>query len=61
MGASFEDLVETDILVKTNLKSELSFVILIRLKRIYYFLCYMLIYTPFALCFVTLYRVFMHF
>jgi hypothetical protein len=26
MGASFEDLVETNLLVKTDLKSELSFV-----------------------------------
>jgi hypothetical protein len=34
---------------------------LIRLKRIYNFLCSMLIFTPFALCFVTLRGVFMHF
>jgi hypothetical protein len=34
---------------------------LIRLKRIYNFLCSMLIYTPFALCFVTLRGVFMYF
>jgi hypothetical protein len=34
---------------------------LIRLKHIYNFLCSMLIYTPFALCFVTLRGVFMHF
>jgi hypothetical protein len=34
---------------------------LIRLKRIYNFLCSMLVYTPFALCFVTLRAVFMHF
>jgi hypothetical protein len=34
---------------------------LIRLKRIYNFLCSMLVYTPFALCFVTLCGVFMHF
>jgi hypothetical protein len=34
---------------------------LIRLKRIYNFLCSMLIYTPFALCFVTLRGIFMHF
>jgi hypothetical protein len=33
----------------------------IRLKRIYNFLCSMLVYTPFALCFVTLRGVFMHF
>jgi hypothetical protein len=34
---------------------------LIRLKHIYNFLCSMLVYTPFALCFVTLRGVFMHF
>jgi hypothetical protein len=34
---------------------------LIRLKRIYNFGCSMLVYTPFALCFVTLRGVFMHF
>jgi hypothetical protein len=34
---------------------------LIRFKRIYNFLCSMLVYTPFALCFVTLRGVFMHF
>jgi hypothetical protein len=34
---------------------------LIRLKRIYNFLCSMLILTPFALCFVTLCGIFMHF
>jgi hypothetical protein len=32
----------------------------IRLKRIYNFLCSMLVLTPFALCFVTLRGVFMH-
>jgi hypothetical protein len=37
------------------------FMALIRLKRIYNFLCSMLVYTPFALCFVTLRGVFMHF
>jgi hypothetical protein len=35
--------------------------ILIRLKRVYNFLCSMLVYTPFALCFVTLRGVFMNF
>jgi hypothetical protein len=34
---------------------------LIRLKRIYNFWCSMLVYTPFALCFVTLRVIFMHF
>jgi hypothetical protein len=34
---------------------------MIRLKRIYNFLCSMLVYTPFALCFVTLLGVFMYF
>jgi hypothetical protein len=34
---------------------------LIRLKRIYNFWCSMLIFTPFALCFVTLRGIFMHF
>jgi hypothetical protein len=34
---------------------------LIRLKRIYNILCSMLVYTPFALSFVTLRDVFMHF
>jgi hypothetical protein len=36
-------------------------VILIRLKCIYNFWCSMLVYAPFALCFVTLRGVFMHF
>jgi hypothetical protein len=35
--------------------------VLIRLKRIYNFLCSMLVYTPSALCFVTLHLVLMHF
>jgi hypothetical protein len=35
--------------------------LVIRLKRIYNFYCSMLVYTPFALCFVTLRGVFMHF
>jgi hypothetical protein len=34
---------------------------LIRLKRIYNFCCSMLVFTPFALCFVTLRGVFMRF
>jgi hypothetical protein len=34
---------------------------MIRLKHIYNFLCSMLVYAPFALCFVTLRGVFMHF
>jgi hypothetical protein len=34
---------------------------LIRLKRIYNFWCSMLVYTPFALCFVTLRGIFIHF
>jgi hypothetical protein len=34
---------------------------MIRLKRIYNFLCSMLVYTPFALSFVTLRGIFMHF
>jgi hypothetical protein len=34
---------------------------MIRLKRIYNFWCSMLVYTPFALCFVTLRGVSMHF
>jgi hypothetical protein len=34
---------------------------LIRLKCIYKFWCSMLVYRPFALCFVTLHRIFMHF
>jgi hypothetical protein len=35
--------------------------LLIRLKRIYNFWCSMLVYASFALCFVTLYGVFLHF
>jgi hypothetical protein len=35
--------------------------ILIHLKHIYNFLCFMLVYTPFALCFGTLRGIFMHF
>jgi hypothetical protein len=38
-----------------------SFASLICLKRIYNFLCSMLVFTPFALCFVTLHGIFMHF
>jgi hypothetical protein len=34
---------------------------MVRLKRIYNFLCSMLVFTPFALCFVTLRGVFMRF
>jgi hypothetical protein len=34
---------------------------LIRLKRIYNFSCSMLVFTPFANCFVTLSGIFMHF
>jgi hypothetical protein len=34
---------------------------LIRLKRIYNFLCSMLVFTPFDLCFVTLRGIFMRF
>jgi hypothetical protein len=34
---------------------------MIRVKRIYNFWCSMLFYTPFALCFVTLRGIFMHF
>jgi hypothetical protein len=34
---------------------------MIRLKRIYNFLCSMLVYTPFTLCFDTLRGIFMHF
>jgi hypothetical protein len=34
---------------------------LIRLKRIYNFWCSMLVYTPFALCFVTFRGIFTHF
>jgi hypothetical protein len=33
----------------------------IRLQRIYNFLCSMLVFTPFAYCFVTLRGTFMHF
>jgi hypothetical protein len=38
-----------------------SFDFVIRLKRIYNFLYSMLVYTPFAVSFVTLHSVFMHF
>jgi hypothetical protein len=41
--------------------SSLSFSPLIRLKRIYNFWCSMLVFTPFAYCFVTLSGTFMHF
>jgi hypothetical protein len=34
---------------------------MLHLKRIYNFLCSMLVYAPFALCFVTLRGIFMHF
>jgi hypothetical protein len=42
-------------------EQDLSLGMLIRLKRIYNFLCSMLIFTPFASCFVTLCYVFMRF
>jgi hypothetical protein len=42
-------------------EQELSLGMLIRLKRIYNFWCSMLVFTPFALCFVTLRGVFMRF
>jgi hypothetical protein len=42
-------------------EQELSLGILIRLKRIYNFWCSMLVFIPFALCFVTLCGVFMRF
>jgi hypothetical protein len=42
-------------------EQELSLGMLIRLKHIYNFLCSMLVFTPFALCFVTLHGVFMRF
>jgi hypothetical protein len=38
-----------------------SHMCMIRLKRIYNFLCFMLVFTPFALCFVTFRGVFMRF
>jgi hypothetical protein len=43
------------------LQHSLVFATLIRLKRIYNFWCSMLVFTPFALCFVTLRGVFMRF
>jgi hypothetical protein len=42
-------------------EQELSLGMLIRLKRIYNFLCSMLVFTPFAYYFVTLRGIFMHF
>jgi hypothetical protein len=42
-------------------EQELSLGMLIRLKRIYNFLCFMLVFTPFALCFATLRGIFMRF
>jgi hypothetical protein len=42
-------------------EQELSLGMLIRLKRIYNFWCSMLVFTPFALCFITLCGVFMWF
>jgi hypothetical protein len=42
-------------------EQELSLGMPIRLKRIYNFLCSMLVFTPFALCFVTLRGIFMRF
>jgi hypothetical protein len=42
-------------------EQELSLGMLIRPKRIYNFLCSMLVFTPFALCFVTLRGFFMRF
>jgi hypothetical protein len=42
-------------------EQELSLRMLIRLKRIYNFWCSMLVFTPFAFCFVTLRGIFMRF
>jgi hypothetical protein len=42
-------------------EQELSLGMLMHLKRIYNFLCSMLVFTPFAMCFVTLRGVFMRF
>jgi hypothetical protein len=42
-------------------EQELSLGMLIHLKRIYNFLCSMLVFTPFALYFVTLRGIFMRF
>jgi hypothetical protein len=42
-------------------EQELSLGMLIRLKRIYNFWCSMLVFTSFALCFVTLHGIFMRF
>jgi hypothetical protein len=42
-------------------EQELSLGMLIRLKRIYNFWCSMLVFTPFALCFVSFHGVFMRF
>jgi hypothetical protein len=48
--------------IKNNyVRSALCDLGVIRLKRIYNFLCSMLVFTPFALCFVTLCGVFMRF
>jgi hypothetical protein len=44
-----------------NIQQVMIYNTLIRLKYIYNFLCSMLVLTPFALCFVTLHGVFMHF
>jgi hypothetical protein len=47
--------------ILANDVAQVFYVKVICLKRIYNFGCSMLVYTPFALCFVTLRGVFMHF
>ena len=46
---------------RSDLMEELGRTRLIHLQRIYNFLCSMLVFTPFAYCFVTLHGTFVHF
>jgi hypothetical protein len=49
-----DDELATEIAARKAFNVEETATYVIRFKRIYNFLCSMLVYTPFALCFVTL-------
>jgi hypothetical protein len=60
-SANTPDMIETPLQSMINNQLWKAVLVLIRLKRIYNFWCSMLVFTPFALYFVTLHGVFMWF
>jgi hypothetical protein len=56
-----DEVIEPSLELESSTTPEVVPAPLIRPKRIYNFLCSMLVYTPFALCFITLRAIFMHF